>query len=327
MNRSMKATVLAFGVMLISGCAGGGATPAPVAVAPSISPIPLVTPTPVGLQTPSTSAIYLGAFVAASNGSIATVETQIGRSLAMDMHYYQWVGLFPGALDEADIAGNRYAIDSWNCGISSAQVVSGSADMLILTRALAIKSYGRPVFLRYMWDMNLPSMSLGRASCYDPSTDNADGSFSASQFVAAWKHIRQIFAQANVTNVVWVWDVAAAGSDPNAYYPGDSEVDWVGLDVYNAGNVDPATLLLPLYAKLAQFDKPILLAEVGTRKSTQRSFFPGVVPTLKSNLPLIKGFIYYDGFNSGTDWGISASALPSFSALAADPYFEASASL
>lgn len=311
----------------VSACGGGGAsstTPPPQ----SFSPLPIVTPTPVGLQTPSTSdAIYLGAFVPSAAGSINALESQVGRTLAMDMHYYQWVGLFPSGQEEADISGNRYTIDSWNCGISDAAVVSGSADMLITTRALAIKSYGRPVFLRYMWDMNLPSSALGRSSCYDPTTDNVDGSFSATQFVAAWKHVRQIFSAQNVTNVIWVWNVASAGSDPASYYPGDSEVDWIGLDAYDSANVALAPLISTSYAALAHYNKPILLSETGARKPVQQAFFPTIVPTLKTTFPLVKGFVYYDGANFGTDWSLGKSGLPPFTALAADPYFGATPTL
>jgi mannan endo-1,4-beta-mannosidase len=69
-------------------------------------------------------------------------------------------------------------------------------------------------------------------------------------FVAAWRHVHDLFVQNGATNVVWVWcpnatDVPNATSAPwnhwTNYYPGDTYVDWVGIDGYNWGNTTAAS--------------------------------------------------------------------------------------
>jgi hypothetical protein len=269
---------------------------------PTVSPPPpLPTPTPVGLQTPQTSGIYLGAYVPQTAGGIGTLEKSIGRKFALDMHYYGWVGNFPHLSEVADIENGRFSVDSWDCGLSDAQLASGAADMLITTRAQSLKAYGHPVFLRFFWDMNLPSSTVmpysgdSRSSCYDPSTDNADGTFSAAQFVAAWNHVRRIFAQQGATNVIWVWNVAASGANPSAYYPGDAQVDWIGIDAYEDQNASFQTLFAPSYAFAATYKKPILVAETGTSAGNQQNFLTGLPSVLQSQFPLVAGFMYFDG--------------------------------
>ncbi|MDQ2865155.1 MAG: hypothetical protein M3R51_02905 [Candidatus Eremiobacteraeota bacterium] len=303
----------------LSACGG-----TPNDVAPTKGPLP--TPTPVGIETPGAGAIYLGAYVPPGPGGISTLEAAIGRKLALDMHYYPWISLFPGLQESADFANGRLSVESWDCGIPNAQVAAGAADPLIATRALALKSFGHPIFLRYMWDMNLPATALNRQACYDPATDNPDGSFSATQYVAAWNHMRQIFAQNNVTNVIWVWSVSAPGPSASAYYPGDSQVDWIGSDTYDTGGTDFPTMFSPAYQVVSPFGKPVLIGETGASKGTQPPFFASVVPALTSQFPLVKGFIYHDAPNMGTNWSIilpTSSGQAAFAALAADPYLSA----
>ncbi len=294
------------------------------------TPAPVVTPTPVGAQTPGTGSIYFGAYVDPGNGSIKTLETLIERPVALNMHYYSWNTLFPHFNETGDLENGRYSVDSWDCGMSDAQIASGAADGLITTRATAIKAFGHAVFMRWFWDMNLPSSTIfayskqPRTACYDPATDNSDGTFSAKEFVAAWTHVRQIFAQVGATNVIWVWDVSAAGSNPSAYYPGDSEVDWVGVDAFDTQGVDFPTFFSPIYGTLTHFNKPILIGETGTLSFGQATFLGSVASALQSNFPAVKGFMYYDGVSNGSNWSLNPGpGSTAFVRLAQDPYMAA----
>lgn len=286
---------------------------------------PLSTPTPVGIETPPGNSIYMGAYVAPGPGGIPTLEAVVGRKFAVNMHYYKWVSLFPGLQEAADFANGRMSVDSWDCGIPNAQIVAGAADPLIITRALALKSFGHPVFVRFMWDMNLPYTQTARQACYDPATDNPDGTFSATQYVAAWLHIRQIFAANNVTNVIWVWNVSAPGADPKAYYPGNAAVDWIGADTFDLTGDDFPTTFAPAYPLLSPYGKPVMIAETGASSSSQPTFFASVVPALKTQFPLVKAFLYFDAVNPIARWTIqpNSQGQAAFTALAADPYLAA----
>jgi hypothetical protein len=278
--------------------------------------------------------IYLGAWVNPSGvpgGSgpavVAAFETSIGRKLALAMHYYGWSDTFPGSAEADDLVNGRIPVISWNCGVPNAQVASGTSDSVIGKRADAIKAYGSTVFIRYMWEMNLASNANYRSQCYDPATDNANGQFSPTEYIAAWQHIRQVFAAHGVTNVIWLWNPSGnVANGPNAplYYPGDSQVDWVGIDAYPTQGQTFAATFQSTYTLLAPLNKPILIAETGggpaTSPDAQVSYLQSVVPTLKAQFPSVKGFMYFDANGTNYDWRLTTTGMAAFSTMAVDPY-------
>lgn len=285
--------------------------------------VPIVTPTPAGIETPPSGSIYLGAFVPNSSGGMPAVETSIGRTFALDAHYYAWVSLFPSYGEQADYANGRLAVDAWNCGVSDASVAAGAADPLLTTRAQAIKSFGRPVFVRFFPDANLPASQTKTTACVDPATDGSAGTFSASEYVAAYRHVHQVFAQQGVTNVIWVWSYSSTGSDPSGYYPGSDVVDWIGIDMYDGQGSPIATLLSGAYPFAAQYGKPIMISETGAPGTDQAAYFQSMTQATLTPYPLIEALIYYDGQKYGTNWSLSSDGLTALTALAAQPYFSA----
>ncbi len=272
---------------------------------------------------PPPGPIYLGAYVnpkglGESVGAVQEFETSINRTLALNVHYYEWTELgeqFPAALETDDLAAGRIPVVSWNCGVPNAVVASGSVDSTIIAAARAIRSYGGPVLLRYMGGMNLADTANGRTACHGPN-DNPDGHFSPQDFITAWRHIRKVFACPNgsspcqpVTNVVWLWNPAGAGVPFAGYYPGDNEVDWVGIDVLDFSQPSAEDQFFdtvsPLYTGLTALagGKPIML-QTAALHGNQVSYLNTDAPvrSLKNNFPKIKGLIYYDSKDSDFDW-------------------------
>jgi hypothetical protein len=304
-----------------AGCGSGGG-PSGMAI-PSASPTPIV----AGLALPPAGTIYLGAFVnpsglehGTSSATVAAFESQIGRKLAIDLGYQAFTSKFGTRLQADDITNDRIPIYSWNCGPSNAAIASGAYDASIVTQATAIKAYSWPVFVRYMWDPDLPSATFNRSSCYDPLTDNPDHTFSPIEFVAAWQHIRNVFAQTGAVNAIFLWTISSVGKDSVAYYPGDAAVDWVGLDSYDLSGTSFAATFGPTYASLTAFNKPTMISEAGAPGSIQTSFFSGAQLTLQSQFPLVRAFVYYDAIGSQADWRLTTAALPAFAAFAASSY-------
>lgn len=139
------------------------------------------------------------------------------------------------------------------------------------------------------------------------------------QYITAWRHIRQIFADEGVTNVVWVWNVSGV-LNPLTYYPGDAYVDWIGFDKYDDGNAPFLDAYQQAYGWLAPFNKPILVGETGAQAASQPTFFAAAVSTLQSQFPLIKGYIYFDAAPY-TNWVITGPGMDAFKTMATDPYF------
>jgi hypothetical protein len=332
---------LIFTLLLIGGLAacgeGGGGGTHPFTVQDTPTPLATRTPMPgpvvAGQLLPQPGTIYFGAFVNPSGlvggntpQATADFETQLNRPLTLHMQYEAFTGNLSNSALHDDFANYRIPIVSWNCGVSNAQIASGAYDPTIKLKADEARNYGWPVFLRYQWDVNLPFTVMSRSSCYDRANDEPDNLFSPAQFIAAWDHIRTIFAQEGATNVVWIWSVSSLGTDPLQYYPGDSEVDWIGIDAYDIANNNFAQTFSPIYTEIAPLNKPVMITETGAPGPLQTAFFSGAANTLKTQFPKVRGFVYYDGLSyisiQNQDWRITPSSLPSFSTFANDPYLQ-----
>ena len=106
----------------------------------------------------------------------------------------------------------------------------GDYDEYFRAWARDLREYGRPVFIRFGFEMNGDWFSWGGR---DP-----DG------FVAAWRRAHAIFVEESATNGIWVWSPNVKSipeverepwNDMHNYYPGDDVVDWVAVDGYNWG--------------------------------------------------------------------------------------------
>ena len=302
----------------------------------------LVTPVPVSKSKVSATSVHAPRAVAGSvifgafsslpglttAASVTTREAQIGHKYAVNSHYYDWADPFPGPVETADALAGRTPMETW-WGIDPRQIVNGSQDALITTRAKAVAAYGKPLFLRWGAEMNGNWYAWsGSAVGNDPSV-----------FVAAWRHIHDIFAAVDVHNVSWVW-APNADSHPGGvsitswnnwrnYYPGDAYVDWVGIDGYNWGVTDSwqsfGQVFGPVYADYAA-RKPIMIAETGSVEAggNKAAWIADAAAWMKAHQD-ISALVYFDTnqSSSGLDWRTDSStaALNAYITVARDPYF------
>jgi hypothetical protein len=283
--------------------------------------------------------VLLGAYVdgvghwvddATAEAGVSRFETAIGRRLSIDHHYYGWTDSFPTDLERWDVAMGRTPMISWS-GTNLDAILSGRYDAMIQQRAEDVRAFGAPVFLRWAWEMN------GNWSSDDGSHNSDSGTTDGPQkYVAAWRHIHDIFTAAGATNAVWVWSPNATDV-PDArwnhwtrYYPGDAYVDWVGIDGYNWGTsrswsswTSFAHLVRPIYSDYAG-RKPIMVAETGSAEhgGSKAAWFDSIRKVLPRHFPGIAALVYFEA-NKEVDWTVhsSAAALASFRALADSHYF------
>ena len=283
--------------------------------------------------------VLLGAYVdgvghwvddATAEAGVSRFETAIGRRLGIDHHYYGWTDSFPTGLERWDIAHGRIPMISWS-GTNLHAILSGGDDAMIRQRAEDVRALGAPVFLRWGWEMN------GNWSPDDGSHNNDPGTTDGPEkYVAAWRHIHDIFTAAGATNAVWVWspnatDVPAARWNHwTRYYPGNAYVDWVGVDGYNWGTTRPwsswtsfAHLVQPIYADYAG-RKPIMVAETASAEhgGSKAAWFHSIRKVLPRRFPDIAALVYFEAHKE-VNWTVhsSAAALTSFRALANNRYF------
>ena len=144
-------------------------------------------------------------------------------------------------------------------------------------------------------------------------------------FVAAWRHIHQVFTVARARKVIWVWTVVriTPGDSRVApalrpWWPGRAYVNWVGLDIYYySPKVTFRTEFVPTIAAVRTFtDDPILLTETGVanRRGQVRQITDLFAGARESDL---LGIIWYNQ-NGGRTWQLDKSRRAAIAAFHQD---------
>jgi len=250
--------------------------------------------------------------------AVARQEMWLGRSLGIVERYHDMStgrdGTFPNPA-ERNLGRSHLLLFSWAPVVWSAgteyrwsTVASGWLDRsVIIPEAERLRAYHHTVFLTFAAeaDASIPE----------------DGS--AAEFVAAWRHVHDVFSRLGAHNVVWVWTTTgylARESVIAAAYPGSAYVDWIGYDPYNyfTCHHSPwqsfAQTVGPFYRWIAaqgSGDKPVMLAEYGTaadpgQPGREAAWYRGIVPALRA-LPRLKALVLWNSATSSCDVRLSAA--------------------
>jgi beta-mannanase len=200
-------------------------------------------------------------------------------------------------------------------------IIAGRYDSYIREWAGKAKQWGHPFMLRFDWEMN---------GNWFPWSEGVNGNRSG-EFVAAWRHVHDIFAAVGATNVTWVWcpNVNWNGSFENfksvsGMYPGDEYVDWTGLDGYNWGT-NPvrngqwqtfSQLYRASYRYLTETvapNKPLMVAEVASSEygGSKAAWVKEMLAQVPTEYPRIRALLWFDKYDSSMDWPIETSSTAS----------------
>lgn len=128
-------------------------------------------------------------------------------------------------------------------------------------------------------------------------------------FIYAWRHVIDLFKEENVTNVLWVWAPHLAYGKFADYYPGDQYVDWVATGTLNYGTVAPWSqwwsfdeIFSRYYEELAEFKKPILIAEFGSLAvgGDRAKWYSEALKDFPMRFPAVRALILFHNKNDGT---------------------------
>ena len=153
--------------------------------------------------------------------------------------------------------------------VSLAQVAGGRYDAQIRRYADAVRSFSCRVAISFGHEMNGWWYSWGL-----PATTPAT-------FIAAWRHVHDIFAAEGASNVIWSWDPShlyrrygsKSASPASEWYPGDRYVDWIGIDGYlRRGQTFGQIFAHQLRNIRAITAKPVFLAETGVAGSPSQAW-------------------------------------------------------
>ena len=172
---------------------------------------------------------------------IAPVERfaqDIGRRPAVVFWFQPWLGepRFPGEAVAMLHKRGYVPMVTWepwdpqvgadNTRFRAARIAVGDHDSYVRAWARAAKGAAGTVLLRFGHEMNGPWYPWGSASNRP------------EEYVAAFRHVVDIFRAEGALNVRFVWapNVEYPGSAPLfPLYPGDAYVDWICVDGFNWG--------------------------------------------------------------------------------------------
>jgi hypothetical protein len=249
--------------------------------------------------------------------SLRAAERSVGHRFDLVYSFHDINDTVPSTYDRQVVASGarlHITIDSRDYGsddrssVRWADVARGVYDADLRRQARGIASLRQPVFVTFDHEADQPS----RTAVGTPA-----------EYVAAWRHVHDVFATAGARNAVWVWVMLGwPPSFPTAarMWPGNRFVDWISWDAYDdagcrVGAVDPAQrqsfaqVALPFLTWLRQsgraagidVSKPLMVSETGTVDPAGRTaWFAGMRATLRTH-PAIKAVTLWDHAGSSSD--------------------------
>jgi len=313
--------------------AAAPADPAPETTTPSgtvtipTSEVPPVTPTPITAFTKAEivgSTHHFGLY-AATTEEYDNVEATMAKDTTIHGYFQGFDTDFRPERVQSSWQRGEIPMLTWESrplNVSSdetpyslANIVNGSWDAYLTKYAKDITALNLPLVIRFDHEMN---GTWYRWSEGNSSFGNAPGSY-----IAAWRHIHDIF-EANGANSLVIWDWAPNRVNPldhwmpiSDFYPGADYVDWVGMSGYLRKKSDTPTwqavfgVTLDLLRETAP-GKPILLSETGATETGGHKL--AYIQDFFANLPLNTDVIGFMWFNyavsekgATNDWRITST--------------------
>jgi len=295
------------------------------------APLPEPTEAPSASIPPAQGALF-GAFVGVGTESpedFLAEEKIVGRRWVIDNRFYSYEDWINDRTRWA-IAQKKIPMITWEPHWKLDEIIAGVHDELFRTRARGARDLGAEIFMRWGHEMN------GNWYPWSGAMNGAENG-GAEKYIAAYRHVHDLFEAEGATNVVWVW-CPLVTDVPNApwnhwtkYYPGDDYVDWVGLDAYNWGTSSPCcvwqsfpTLIRALYNDYAG-KKPLILPETSSAEvgGSKAEWIREMHRALMTDFTAIKGVVWFD-IDKETDWRVASSpeTLKAYKEMANDAYFK-----
>jgi Glycosyl hydrolase family 26 len=223
-----------------------------------------------------------------------------------------WPGQLPDATHNGAIPMITWDPDYGSGGgaYSMRRIADGGLDGYLITSAKAAARWHGTVFIRFAHEMNGGWYKWGDGSPGNTATD----------YIAAWRHVVRLFRSHGANNVRWVWSPNAMWGRQypfKKFYPGDRWVDWVALDGYNWGSLKGSgwrgmrVIFQSSYAKMRSLThKPLMIAETAAPEAggdKARWIRNGFLRTLPRYMPAVRAVIWFDRIKE-TDWRVNSSA-------------------
>jgi hypothetical protein len=193
----------------------------PLTLQQPLTRVPIPTSPLVGVYEPGAPARW---------SRIAEFAGATGVHPKIVVYYSPWKDPFAASFAQTAWEHGAYVLVQLQPGgVTLASIAAGGSDAYLRSYADDVLAFGHPVILSFGHEMNGDWYSWG------------DGQSSPASFVAAWRHVVQVFRDVGATNVTWLWTVNStegASSALSQWWPGAGYVNWVGIDGYFARSTD-----------------------------------------------------------------------------------------
>jgi hypothetical protein len=247
-----------------------------------------------------------------TEAALRLAERRVGREFELTYRFHDLDDVIPTPDERAAAAAGRVLhidIDArlyqaphrpvtWN------DVAAGQFDSSLTRQARGLASLRTPVFVTFDHE----SDQVRRSALGQPI-----------DFVAAWRHIHELFRRAGADELIWVWVVT--GYPPRIpaaaqMWPGNAYVDWISWEAYNtsgcqAGAPDPAryepfaSSVSPFFTWLRRHGiaegidagKPIMISEAASARYSDPSLTAAwyrQIPAVLHQHPAIRAITLWD---------------------------------
>lgn len=296
------------------------APPAPIAEA-GIPPVGTYSRHPVRIALPASQESYLGVYalgVPASYKSINSFAAATGTEPNIALYYSGWEEPFRISFAEQAADHNAVPLVQLEPGkVSLASIASGNYDRYLKEFATAVASFGaqtgQGVIIGFAHEPNGTWYPWGR------------GHVRPVDWIAAWRHVVNVFRQQGADDVTWLWTVNITATSshiasPDPWWPGSAYVNWVGIDGYY---YKPSWSFAPLFGPAIRAVRrktldPILISETGVAPTAGQ---PAKIVNLFTGIRAygLLGFVWFDA-DRARDWRIDTPAAIAAYRQHATPY-------
>lgn len=234
--KRLTCMLAAAGLVLLAGCGGA----------------------PLAWQPAPTASLVIGVYekgVPVRYSPVSAFTAATGIKPRIVLYYSSWHEKFwTGFAEQANANGAIPFVEIEPTDISLPAITAGEYDKYLRTYAKAVRTFGHPVILAFGHEMNGTWYSWGAAHV------------TPAEFIAAWRHVVQVFRDEGVSNVTWMWAVSSVNRTSSAlrqWWPGAAWVDAVGVDGYYYRPSDTfASVIGTTVNQVRRFTgDPILLSE------------------------------------------------------------------
>lgn len=245
---------------------------------------------------------YLGIYVPdmpASTDGMAAFGSSTGTRPNVAAYYSGWYEPFQSRFAKELSARNVVPLVQIDpTGIDLATITQGKSNSYLAGFAQSVRTFGHPVIISFGHEMNGGWYSWG------------SGRTTPAVFVAAWRHIVNVFRSWGAYNVTWLWTVNSLAGGPGTaaapqpWWPGASYVDWVGVDGYYYYPAESFTTLFgSTISAIRRFTRdPVLITETAVAPAAGKAAkIPGLFAGAR--LAGVLGVVWFDA-NGYRDWRI-----------------------